>query len=65
MLSKNIKQIRLKKKLTQKELSKLSGINEVQISRYENGLVTNLNFETLKSLATALKCKVSTLLKGT
>ncbi len=34
----NIKKLRLEKKMTQKELSKLSGISEVMISQYERGI---------------------------
>lgn len=34
----NIRRLRLEKKMTQKELSKLSGISEVMISQYERGV---------------------------
>lgn len=34
----NIRKLRIEKKMTQKELSKLSGISEVMISQYERGV---------------------------
>lgn len=49
----NIRNLRIKKGLTQKKLGELSGINEVQIRQYELGKVQP-KMVTLKKLATAL-----------
>ena len=53
--------IRVKRGLTQNELSKLSGVNQQTISRYEKGQrVPDSN--NLKKLALALKCSADDLL---
>lgn len=49
----NIRKIRKEKKLTQKKLGLLSGINEVQIRQYELGKA-NPKIETIKKIADAL-----------
>lgn len=57
----NIKKIRKEKNLVQGELGKLSGLNQVYISRMENDeFIPTLN--TLKRLANALGCKIDDLI---
>ncbi len=53
----SIIEARLQKGLTQKELSKLSGISQADISRIECG-TANPSLKTLQRLATALERKV-------
>lgn len=55
---KNIRSLRKKAGLTQKELAKKAGINEVTVRSYEAGKYAP-KIETLKKLATALNCEVS------
>lgn len=58
----NIRKLRKEKGLTQKQLGTLSGINEVQIRRYElGGKNSNPKIETLKKIASALDVSVSDL----
>ena len=47
-IGKNIKKLRTEKKLTQKQLSELTGISEVMISQYERGIRTPKNKNLLK-----------------
>ena len=42
IICKSIKQLRLNKNISQEELSKLSGVNRITISRLENGQAINL-----------------------
>lgn len=54
-----IRKIRKEKQLTQKQLSDLCGINEVQIRRYElNGKNSNPKLETLQKIANALNVSI-------
>ena len=53
LIGKNIKRIRKEKGLTQKKLSELSNINEVQIRQYELGKA-NPKIETIEKIAKAL-----------
>ncbi len=57
----NIKRIRKEKGLTQKELSKSSGVHEVQIARYENDK-TKPSIGVLRKLAYALDTYISALI---
>lgn len=59
----NIRAMRKEHGLTQKELGKLSGINEVQIRQYELGKA-NPKIETLEKIANALSISVMSLLSG-
>ena len=52
-IGENIKRLRKEKGLTQKELSKLSGVHEIQLARYENNK-TVPNNGTIDKLAKAL-----------
>ncbi|HTC00330.1 MAG TPA: helix-turn-helix transcriptional regulator [Ferruginibacter sp.] len=51
---KNLRKLRLKKKLSQLDLEIQSGINRTEISRIENGL-KNIEFFTIVKLAAALE----------
>ena len=57
----NLKEIRLKKGITQEELAKKLGINQNNISRYENSERTP-NLYLAKEIADALDCTVDELL---
>ena len=57
-LAGDIRRIRKKRGLTQKQLGELSGINEVQIRRYELGS-DNPKIETIEKIAKALQCSMS------
>ena len=59
----NMKKLRKAKKLTQKDLGKLVGISEAQISLIENGKRFP-SFETLLKIAEALDCESSDLLSA-
>ena len=56
-----IKEFRIKKGLTRKELGNLCGMADSAIRRYENGKA-NPKMETLQKIATALRCNISELL---
>lgn len=58
-----IRKYRKEKRLTQKKLGELSGLNEVQIRQYELGNA-NPKLETLQKIATALKVPVTSLRAG-
>lgn len=53
-IGENIKKLRKEKGLTQKRLSELSGVHEVQIARYENGK-SKPSVEILKKICEALE----------
>lgn len=54
---KALKDIRKMRKLSIKELSKQTGINDDRISLIERGLV-NPSFETVERIAEGLNCKI-------
>nr|WP_308667104.1 helix-turn-helix transcriptional regulator [uncultured Allisonella sp.] len=54
MDGKKIKNSRLEKSMTQKDLEKMSGISRATISAIENGEVKNLRISTMKALSKAL-----------
>lgn len=56
---KALKTFRKKKNLTQKQLSELSGIGCVTISRMESGKLKESSASTLLKLAKSLECHVS------
>lgn len=60
---KNLKAIRKDRKLTQQELSYLTGIGHISICNYENNNQSP-KYETLEKLAEALDCTVTQLVKG-
>lgn len=57
----NIKKIREKKKMTQEQLSKSSGVSRTTIIKLENSEDSEVQVGTLKALATALDVPVSKL----
>ena len=56
-----IKEIRKKKRMTQAELAHKANVSRQIISDLESGKEVNTTTDTLKKLADALKCKVSSL----
>lgn len=59
-----IKKLRKKKNLTQAELSTMSGIGRVTISRLESGVLRESSASTLLSIAQALDCSVDDIVKN-
>ena len=59
MDGKKIKNSRLEKSMTQKDLEKISGISRATISAIENGEVKNLRISTMKALSKALDKSIS------
>ncbi len=59
---KKVVAIRKKKKLSQRALAELSGINQVTIARIETG-VFDPRLSTLRALAKALKVKIADLVE--
>lgn len=57
----NIKKIREEKKMTQEQLSKLSGVSRTTIIKFENNEDVEAQVGTLKALAKALSVPVSKL----
>ena len=59
-----LRAVRESKKLTRKDLSKLSGVSSVNIEKLETGktIVENVKLSTLIKLSVALKVKVVDLL---
>ena len=53
-----IKEVRLKRNLTQAQLGKLVGVQKAQISKLESGN-GNVGFETVLKVFSALKAKIS------
>lgn len=53
-----IKKIRKKKNITQAELSEVSGVGRITISRMESGVLKESSASTLLKLANALDCEV-------
>lgn len=49
-----IKELRIKKGLSQEELGKLVGVQRAAINKYEKGLVVNLKRKTIAKLAATL-----------
>ena len=61
-LGNNIKRIRIARRLTQKQLGELCGINEAQIRRYElGGKNSKPKIETLQKIANALNVSLDEL----
>ena len=56
-----LRQEREKAKLTQAELSQISGVPQAVISDIEKGITKNPRFETIKKLSTALHFNISDL----
>ena len=58
LLGETIKEVRLKRNLTQEELGKIVGVKKAQISKIENS-ATNARFETILKVFRALGAKVN------
>lgn len=58
-----LRQEREKKKLSQAELARLSGVKQQNISQIENGTIRNPGIKTLNTLAVALGCDLLDLYK--
>lgn len=61
ILGKNIQKIRTKKKITIKELSKKTEINEKYLKKIEQGTAIRISTKHLFKIATVLKAKPSEL----
>ncbi len=57
-----IKQIRIRKKITQKQLETATGIKQAELSKLENNK-RNPSINILERVAKGLNCKVSELLE--
>ena len=57
-----IRELRKARKLSQKDLSELTGFSQVNISRYESGQ-RSFDLETAAVIAAALRCKVDDLIR--
>ena len=62
ILGQNIRQYRVKKGWSQKQLSDAVDIDRADISKYENGTKGEMGFKTLKKFATALEVGTDNLL---
>jgi len=62
-LGKNIRNLRLKKGLTQEQLAELTQIHAVYMSNIENGL-RNITVIKAFKISQALSCDISDLFKG-
>lgn len=60
-MNNKIKEKRLKREMTQEELSKRSGVSRYIISQLENGVDVNITKETMIAIANALGYKVSSI----
>lgn len=59
-----LEKMRTKRKMSQKELSRVSGVPQPMISEIERGLVVFPRVDTLYKLAQALKCTVDDLIEA-
>ena len=64
MLSKNIKKLRKKKKLSQDKLAKLADVTLTTLVKIESGVNDNPTIKTLKKIADALEVTVDDLLEN-
>ena len=62
ILGQNIRNCRMKKKWTQKQLAIAVDVDRADISRYENGTKGAMNFKKLKNFAEALDVTIDDLL---
>lgn len=60
-MTSRIRVLRAEKKMTQKQLSELSGVSRATISNIENDTAKNTMYSTLKSIADALNTTVENL----
>ncbi len=59
----NLKEIRQTRGLTQEKLAQMAKVTRATIVKIENGEEVEVKIGTLESLANALNCKVSDLLR--
>lgn len=57
-----IKELREKRKIGQRELARMAGIDPGYLCRLEKGAMVNPSQETMRRIAEALKVKVKTLI---
>lgn len=57
-----LREIRKSKNMTQKELSEISGVGRITISRLESGALTETSAKTLLKLSAALDCNMQDLI---
>lgn len=62
VMGKRIKELRLKKGVTQEELGKVIGVQKAAILKYESGLVENMKRSSIKKLAEYFNVKPSYLM---
>ena len=55
MLAKNLKRLRKEKKLTLEEIASALGTSKQTIHRYENGIISNIPPEKVRTLAALLE----------
>jgi len=63
IFAKNLRQLRLEKKLSQEELADLAGLHRTYIGSVERG-ERNISIDNIERLAKALDCHVTDLLNG-
>ena len=64
-MSTKIREIRIAGDLSQRELSKLSGVSNAVISKLESGEGINPSYSTVQRLSLALKVSMSDIAKAT
>ena len=62
VMGKRIKELRLKKGITQEELGKIIGVQKSAILKYESGMVENMKRSSIKTLAEFFGVKPSYLM---
>ena len=63
-IGKRIKDIRTRKRMTAKELSKLSGMPEKSIYKIESGEVKDPRISSIRGIANGLNCSIDELVNG-
>lgn len=63
MISKNLKTLKSKNKLTRRELARKSGVSEAELYLIEVGKRKNIRLETLQKLAKVLGTTIDELVK--
>lgn len=63
MIVVRLDRILVERKMSLKELSKRTGISEVNLSRLKNGHVKAIRFSTLNAICTELRCQPRDLLE--
>lgn len=63
IVGENLRKIRIKKNITQSEISKLTGISNVYLSNLEKGIKKNPSIKILEKIASALNVSVDEFFK--